>query len=299
MKTKTLTLGKWPQYWLLILILFSSFFAFAEKLPSCTFIDPESGSLNCIGATAQVQALTCDSCSNRITMTPSGGTAPYSYIWLRNGVQLAGSGNVMSNLCPGKYTVVVSDANGCAVVKTVTVPPSVMSPGAIKIVNQYCYKDFKTKKYRVHFDVQILGGTGPYTVELVGVLPPGQNTGFSLPPNTTITIRVVDSRGCVGTITFRTLNCYIIEPGDPFPPIGLELYPNPNQGIFTLGVSFSEPSPIEITILDQSGNPVYYSDQGFPEPGTYTYPIDISSAPAGTYHLLINEGQASTTFIKQ
>ena len=38
------------------------------------------------------------------TATATGGTAPYSYAW-------SGGGN--SNLLPGNYSVVVTDANGC------------------------------------------------------------------------------------------------------------------------------------------------------------------------------------------
>lgn len=50
------------------------------------------------------------------TATPSGGTAPYTYLW-SNGDATA----TISGLAPGAYTVSVADANSCSTVQTVTV----------------------------------------------------------------------------------------------------------------------------------------------------------------------------------
>ncbi len=50
------------------------------------------------------------------TANPSGGTAAYTYLW--------GNGSTdqkISDLAPGNYNVVVTDANGCTAVQTVTV----------------------------------------------------------------------------------------------------------------------------------------------------------------------------------
>ncbi len=62
-----------------------------------------------------------------ITLTPSGGLAPYTYNW---------SGNLntatVSNLAGGTYTVVVTDANQCQILDTLTVPTApALAPLAI------------------------------------------------------------------------------------------------------------------------------------------------------------------------
>mgnify|MGYP001342593093 CR=1 FL=1 len=50
-------------------------------------------------------------------VSPSGGTAPYTYLW-DNG---AGSQVTASNLLAGTYTVTVTDANGCVTTATTTI----------------------------------------------------------------------------------------------------------------------------------------------------------------------------------
>ncbi len=59
-------------------------------------------------------------CNGTITILPLGGASNYNYSW----PQLAGQGNspVARDLCPGEYTVIVTDENNCqSVSRTVTV----------------------------------------------------------------------------------------------------------------------------------------------------------------------------------
>ncbi|MEO6302257.1 MAG: T9SS type A sorting domain-containing protein, partial [Bacteroidia bacterium] len=54
----------------------------------------------------------CGACANGIAnMNVVGGVGPYTYTWTPSG----GNAPTASNLVPGCYTVVVSDANGCSV----------------------------------------------------------------------------------------------------------------------------------------------------------------------------------------
>ena len=56
------------------------------------------------------EAITLDNkvCKASISMIPTGGAAPYSYEW-EDGQTTASK----NNLCPGLYTVLITDANGC------------------------------------------------------------------------------------------------------------------------------------------------------------------------------------------
>jgi hypothetical protein len=47
-----------------------------------------------------------------IQIAVTGGTPPYHYLWTRNG-QIFGNSKNLSNLTPGQYVVIVTDANGC------------------------------------------------------------------------------------------------------------------------------------------------------------------------------------------
>jgi choice-of-anchor B domain-containing protein len=61
---------------------------------------------------------TCNLCNNAaIKVTPSGGTAPYTYTWLPSG----GSASIALNLFPACYTSIITDALGCLSSKTLCV----------------------------------------------------------------------------------------------------------------------------------------------------------------------------------
>ncbi|HZG01055.1 MAG TPA: T9SS type A sorting domain-containing protein, partial [Chitinophagales bacterium] len=60
----------------------------------------------------------CGSCDGYIQVADGGGTPPYSYAWSTGAVTNVG---MLSGLCPGDYTVTVTDAQGCIAVKQATV----------------------------------------------------------------------------------------------------------------------------------------------------------------------------------
>ena len=61
---------------------------------------------------------TCSACcTGTINATTIGGTAQYSYIWNPP----VATGSVANNVCPGVYTICVSDLNGCTTCTTATV----------------------------------------------------------------------------------------------------------------------------------------------------------------------------------
>jgi gliding motility-associated-like protein len=65
---------------------------------------------------SQITQPTCQSTAGSISLTPSGGTAPYTYTWSNSA-----SGSSISNLAPGNYTVEIKDATGCIENKTYTI----------------------------------------------------------------------------------------------------------------------------------------------------------------------------------
>jgi hypothetical protein len=63
-----------------------------------------------VSVSLSVTDASCSSCCDGISsVSPTGGTPPYSYSWS------PGNPNIQtySNQCPGTYTVCVTDANGC------------------------------------------------------------------------------------------------------------------------------------------------------------------------------------------
>jgi hypothetical protein len=87
------------------------------------------------------------------TVTPSGGTAPYTYAW-SNGA----TSQTANNLPSGSYTVTVTDANGCTDQMSVTInqPQSSLVTTATQ-VNVLCFGNPSGS-----IDLSVSGGTGPY-----------------------------------------------------------------------------------------------------------------------------------------
>ena len=71
---------------------------------SFTMTQPEILSATYTGTDAQ----DANSNDGTASATPTGGKAPYSYLWSNGGTT-----QTITNLVPGLYTVVVTDANGC------------------------------------------------------------------------------------------------------------------------------------------------------------------------------------------
>ncbi|TND08018.1 MAG: hypothetical protein FD123_2701 [Bacteroidetes bacterium] len=67
--------------------------------------------------TNSTQASSQSTCDGTATATVTGGTAPYTYLWSPGGQTTA----TINNLCPGTYTVCVTDASGCTSCQSITV----------------------------------------------------------------------------------------------------------------------------------------------------------------------------------
>ena len=63
--------------------------------------------------------VTCNGfCDGTATASPSGGVAPYAYLW--NNAALSTTAAI-ANLCPGNFDVIITDDNGCSITETVAI----------------------------------------------------------------------------------------------------------------------------------------------------------------------------------
>jgi gliding motility-associated-like protein len=133
-------------------------------------------------------------CDGSISLSPTGGIAPYTYLWVPNG-QTTSS---LTNLCAGNYNVQIRDAAGCILTESFTITaPSAIVPNQL-ITNTNC--GICTGSIALTPS----GGTGPYTYTWA---PGGQTTAaISNLCAGLYTVTITDATGCTQTQTIPVSN---------------------------------------------------------------------------------------------
>ncbi len=232
---------------------------------SITILNPPILTAN----TAVTPATCFGNCNGSATVTPSGGTAPYTEQWSNNGI----IGPNPCCLCPGTYTATVVDNRGCKVVKPVvitsspqfTVVPTVSSPTA-------CVSSTGS------ISLAISGGSGSYTVTWSN--PPG---GTGMIKNNLAagiyTATVTDGNGCDTTLTIG-----VSDPTGPTTSVVI----NNNATCFgscngSATVSGSGVNPINVNWSTAPGTPSGLS------------PVSDNALCAGNYPVKVTDGNGCIT----
>lgn len=136
-------------------------------------------------ATASVTAAATCLTGGSATVTATGGTPPYTYLWNTNATTAT-----ITNIAPGTYTVTVKDANNCTVTASATiaappVPTVVISSSTIANCNQ-----------PGSATALAAGGSSPYTYHWSN----GENTATATNLTAGIyTVTVTGANGCTAT----------------------------------------------------------------------------------------------------
>jgi Secretion system C-terminal sorting domain/SprB repeat len=144
-----------------------------------------------LSGTTIVTNVSCNGGSNgAINLTPTGGTAPYTFNW-GGGVTTEDR----TGLIAGTYSVTITDANGC--VRTVnnifiTQPASVVS-GSTSQTNVACFGGSTGA-----INLTPTGGTAPYTFNWGGGITTEDRTGLAAG---TYSVTITDANGCTATNT--------------------------------------------------------------------------------------------------
>ncbi|RDI14637.1 T9SS type A sorting domain-containing protein, partial [Flavobacterium sp. AG291] len=160
--------------------------------------------------TTQTNVLCNGQATGSATVSVTGGTGAYTYLW-SNGATT----NTVTGLIAGTYTVDVTDANGCVLSNsfTITEPALALTATADTQTNVLCYGDTTGSA-----TVAVTGGTGAYTYSWDTTPVQTTATATNLSAGT-YTVTVTDANGCTTTQSF-----VITEPAQP-----LALTPNTTQ----------------------------------------------------------------------
>lgn len=139
-----------------------------------------------VTSTSAVTNATCNGdCNGIASVTPTDGTAPYTYAWTSGGSSATETG-----LCAGSYTVDITDVNGCLGSQTVTVTqPTVLSlianPGSTICAGT-----------TANLLANASGGTPNYTYTWTPGPINGGNVNVTPAATTTYTVNATDANGC-------------------------------------------------------------------------------------------------------
>jgi len=197
-----------------------------------------------------------------LTVSASGGTAPYTYSWDTTPVQ---TGPTINNLGPGVYTVSVTDANGCLEELAITLnEPDVLEVESVLEIGPTCNG----------------GQNGDIEVSASGGTPPYEYTWNTIPPTSgpllqdlgvgTYQVEVVDANGCDVSESFEL-----------FEPDSIEITIESIQNVLCAGESTGE-----VTISVTGGTPPYNIE--WDDPANQTG-LTASNLAAGTYIATVND----------
>lgn len=135
----------------------------------------------------------CNSVNGRISISGSGGTAPYQYSI--NGTVYQSSG-LFINIAPGTYTAYLKDANNCIV----TAPVTIVNVGAGPGPTLTATSDPATcNNIDGRIDADGRGGKSPRRYSIDGINFQGSSTFNNLAPGTYI-VTVKDDNGCTASV---------------------------------------------------------------------------------------------------
>ncbi len=205
----------------------------------------------------------CGAADGTITISASGGTAPYTYS-IDNGITFQASAN-FSGLSAGTYNLVVEDANGCQVTGTETVNATAgPSIDAVVGTDPSCNGGTDGS-----ITITASGGTAPYTYSIDGGATTQSSNSFTGLGAGTYAIEVTDNNGCTSTSS-ATLN-------DPsaitFSSTATDEVCGANNGTIT------------ITASGGTGTLSYSIDNGV----TFQASANFSGLSAGIYNLVVED----------
>ena len=154
-----------------------------------------SNYISTISANPAITNPICTAANGSIILSPSGGKAPYSYLW-STGPRSSG----ISNLAGGTYTATVTDANYCSTIQSFTLTPTVNTLS----LNSTSISD-TCGSGRGSASVSIAGGSGTGPFSYRWSIERGTAYPAGLVPGTYI-VTVTDGNGCTGTSSVTVSN---------------------------------------------------------------------------------------------
>ena len=266
-----------------------------NRLSSLYNLTITGGRLNLYNAITNLDEYNCNACNFAVSLTSiqpdcsnscNGslqanvfGAGSYSYSWSNS----AAGAPVINNLCPGIYSVTVTDtATQCS-----------------EVQNGYLYKPDSITISHIGTIPAVTGDSGNIIVSanagnyqlqysLDGVHYQQAST-LIISSNGTYTVYVKNNIGCV---VHRTV--VVSDVQDILQRIDWSLFPNPANNELNISLNLSSPTALTLTITNILGQKIL-SDKRNIASGLNIITQNVSSLETGTYFITISDGNSSST----
>lgn len=224
----------------------------------------------------------CDTINPYLLRTPSGNH--FHYEWFQDGNSIGNDNDSLSISQGGIYYVIATDSNACSA----TSDPVLVIYAGPPAVNVTGLDSF----YCVDWGQDTLTGT-PIggTFSGTGLTGPGNrffDPALAGPGDYVITYTFTDfTTGCVNSTTATThVDLCTLSPEQSLIR-RFNLYPNPNNGNFTMEFYLDRTKPLQTEITDVTGR-VVYTDVIHVESGVQTVSLNLSHLAKGIYNLKLS-----------
>lgn len=224
--------------------------------------------------------ITCNGAADGAVLVEiEGGTADYTIDGETDGLEA------------GEYSYTVTDANGCFATETTTIQePTAIEVSVDNVVN--------AEDMDGSIDVTATGGTGALTYSWTG--PNGFTsdqedlTGLDIGE---YELTVSDENGC--EVATEAVSVFV-GIGELLNRVSLSVYPNPNNGMFTLNIEGLNGEAVNFDVVDAIGKTVA-SEQFNSVNASFQHQMDLSNLANGLYYLNIqlNGAVKSIKMVKQ
>jgi len=243
--------------------------------------------VTCTGCTLAVTAVATDPlCFGNggiATAEATNGTPPFTYLWSPGGQTTAG----ISDLPGGTYSVTVTDSDGCSVSDTITIsePPLLVADAGIDTT--ICFGLY----YPIGGNPTGSGGTPPYhyawaEIPYVDIANPVIDALIS----TTYHVTVTDTNGCVQMDSVIIVVDPCIGIDEPDHVAAITIYPNPNDGTFSLITNLKTLSgKSTLIVYDVMGQEMFKKE--IVSEKEY---INLSFLPKGVYQIVVTSAYGSS-----
>lgn len=219
---------------------------------------------------ALITDVTCYGGSDgELTLTVTGGTAPYTYLW-----QGGAPDPVLPGLQAGTYNVTITDSDGCTATPALIVgePANPLSAATTAVEETGSCEGSITVG-------AVSNGASPYTYlwdNAAGSQTTETATGLCAGA---YSCTVTDNNGC--TLTLTDTVAVTIGIGQPSAGQILKVYPNPGTGAFWFEYDLKQSATATIEVLDAMGKLITRQPAANAAGRVL---IDLSAFPAGIYY---------------